>query len=133
MNNAAKSMFFPKGFPIQGSEMQDDKNGIYDFNQLEDMFEAIDSLTRATSLIAGIDPQLAGELVKLTNTLMDFSESGKKVGVSEQSEAQIQAPSKNGIVDLTISGRSSQKPSILDDGDDSIIDVLTGEMVKRNG
>jgi hypothetical protein len=134
MNNTVKLLFFSKGdSPIQGCKMQEDKKGIYDFNQLEDMFEAIDSLTRATSLIAGADPQLAGELVKLTNTLMDFSESGIKVGVSEQPEAPVQAPSKDGIVDLTGSRKSSQKASILDGGDDAIIDVLTGEKVKRNG
>ena len=114
------------------------EKNIYDLNELEDMFAAIDSLTRATAVLAGTDQQLAAELVKLTNTLIDLSESGQSVGFHNDNQAEKETdmarpPEENGIEDLTYSPQNKSRATFLDDSDDDevIVDVLTGEEIKK--
>ena len=111
--------------------MSETEKNSYDLNQLEDMFEAIDSLTRATAVLASNDRQLAEELVKLTNTLIHLSESGQSVGFIPDRQGGEEA--EDGIEDLTFSSQGKSGSNFMDgnDDDDVIIDVLTGEKIKK--
>jgi len=112
--------------------MSETEKKSYDLNQLEDMFAAIDSLTRATAVLTSIDRQLAEELVRLTTTLINLSESGQSVGFIPDDGPGEEEP-ENGIEDLTFSPSPKSGANILDgyDEDDVIIDVLTGEKIKK--
>jgi len=116
--------------------MPDTEKDIYDLNKLEDMFEVIDSLTRATATLSSIDQQLAGDLVRLTNTLLHLSESGQSVGfipedTGDRDENPYERRMENGIEDLTFSKPVKPKANFMDnDENDFIIDVLTGEKIK---
>lgn len=110
--------------------MSESQNDIYDFNKLEDMFEAIDTLTRATSVLASVDAQLSSDLVKLTNTLIDLSQNGS-------SQVSAAPPAEQGAVennldtdDLTTVIPKKQKKSFAQDNDE-IIDVLTGQPINK--
>ena len=110
--------------------MSDPRKDIYDFSKLEDMFDAIDTLTRATAVLASVDQQLASDLVKMTNTLIEMSQDGtQKAGPVQATE--IEPVEENvDLDDLTVVTRREQKSRAVPD-DDVIIDVLTGEPISK--
>lgn len=110
--------------------MSEGKEDIYDFNTLEDRFEAIDTLTRATAMLSSIDAQLAADLVKLTNTLMVLSQNETVQFSAEPQQDQQSGGNSVDLDDLTSVAPREQQQS-YDLGDDEIIDVLTGQPIDK--
>lgn len=111
--------------------MSDPQKDIYDFSKLEDMFDAIDTLTRATAVLNSVDKQLASDLVKMTNTLIELSQDG-----GTQRESAVPAVERDVVEndedldDLTMISPKKHNRRI-DTDDDVIIDVLTGEPISK--
>lgn len=110
--------------------MSEPHKDIYDFDKLEDMFEAIDTLTRTTSVLASVDGQLAADLVKLTNTLIELSQTGLQQAASGSPVDREAVGSDVDLDDLTTAVPSQKKESFEQDYDE-IIDVLTGQPVNK--
>lgn len=115
--------------------MSESPQDIYDFNKLEDMFEAIDTLTRATSVLASVDQHLAVELAKITGTLMDLSQRDpqQQTPAGSQNEQQAVQQTEDPQVDLddltTIV--PTEKKRDFGQEEDEIIDVLTGQPIEK--
>ena len=110
--------------------MSDSQIDIYDFYKLEDMFEAIDTLTRATAVLASIDAQLSGDLVKLTNTLIDLSQNGFPQDSAAPPAEKGAGEKELDLNDLTTVVPQKKKKSFAQN-DDEIIDVLTGQPINK--
>ena len=116
--------------------MSDAQKEIYDFNKLEDMFDAIDTLTRATAAVASVDKQLAADLAKMTNTLIELSQSDaqKAPNVAQVDRDAIDSmddvDNNADLDDLTVVTHSKPRKR-FDDDNDVIVDVLTGQPVAK--
>ena len=110
--------------------MSEARKDLYDFNKLEDMFEAIDTLTRATAVLAPVDEQLAADLVKMTNTLIELSQNDpQQVSAEPRAEQEVMENNVE-LDDLTTVAPKKQKNSFNQD-EGEIIDVLTGQPVSK--
>jgi len=111
--------------------MSDPQKDIYDFNKLEDMFDAIDTLTRATAVLNSVDQQLAGDLVKMTNTLIEWSQDGGTQRAPAVQAVERDAVEKDGDLDDLTMISPKKHNSRIDTDDDVIIDVLTGDPISK--
>ena len=119
--------------------MSGEQKDIYDFSKLEDMFDAIDTLTRATAAVASVDKQLAADLARMTNTLIELSQndglktpSADQVAPVERDAVDDNTDGKIDLDDLTVVTRSKSMPrKRFDEVEDVIIDVLTGQPVEK--
>lgn len=108
--------------------MSDPQKDIYDFNKLEDMFDAIDTLTRATAVLNSVDQQLASDLVKMTNTLIELSQDG---GTQTAPAVERDAVENDEDLDDLTMISPKKHNSRIDTDDDVIIDVLTGDPISK--
>ncbi len=107
-----------------------DRHGkeVFDLSKLDDIFQCIDALTRASAALAPINSKLAAELARIGNTLIAFSQSGAPhVPAPQQTMPQ---QSNNDLQDLTAMHQKDVGANHADNGDeDVIIDVITGKPI----
>lgn len=116
--------------PFSGAAAMD-KQGreVFDLGKLEDVFQCIDALTRASAALAPINSKLAAELARIGNTLIAFSQS-ETPHVPPASHQPPDQQSYNDHQDLTAMHSKEAVANHADNGDeDVIIDVITGKPI----
>jgi len=93
---------------------------LFDFSRHEDLFQCIDTLTRASAAVAATDMDRAHELTRIINSL---------AAMAERTEDSLPLPgaTATGLDDLMVPRGQQEKTPVVDD--DTIIDVLTGEKI----
>ena len=110
--------------------MPESRKDIYDFNELEDMFEAIDTLTRATAVITSVDQRLADDLAKITATLIELSQRDSQQTTAGPQTGQQNVVTHVDLDDLTTAVPGEQKKGVGQENGE-IIDVLTGQPINK--
>ncbi|MEW6429155.1 MAG: hypothetical protein AB1568_14090 [Thermodesulfobacteriota bacterium] len=92
---------------------------LYDFANHEQLFFCVDALTRAVAALAQNDPHLAGELTRITNSILAMAERA----------AAPRRPPPPGAEPVDLLRRQDEDPGPAAGDGEGIIDVLTGERI----
>lgn len=129
----------------------EEENEILDLRKMEDVFACLEAVAVAQAMLSSIDPDIAGQLEKVTAALGALSlliDQGDLVQVVERTvevpgtggqdgSSQPVMPPPTGewgiddLVEFVSGGKAKDSPvSAKDDDDEGIIDILTGEKLR---
>jgi len=119
--------------------MGSDGNGgqVYDLRRIEDVFACLEIISMARGALFGIDPGLARRMEKVSDALGAFSQLVMEGGLADLAEERDEepavaaapetAPAAPGTKDAP---RSDRQKADAGDGENGIIDILTGERIR---
>jgi len=140
--------------------MGSDGNGgqVYDLRRIEDVFACLEIISLARGALFGIDPGLARRMEKVSDALGAFSQlvmeggladladeraDGPAAAAAPADESAVSAVPENSFDDLTNNvkptpaapgtkeaSRADRQQADAGDGENGIIDILTGERIR---